>query len=239
MNTFSDGTPISIIFDSGNDTRTYITTKLLKKLNYLKSDGSPQDTLIANNTILDNFQVSSKGVNDVVPVIIKSKLCKLYFKFTSPKLNNDIEYTINAFIKDSTTYDILFGQDTMKKLFDDGYSIKYKLAKSSFTIPNTYITAIHRILSAPININNSVQLKNVYLLLKTYSIDYIDTSLLTNQKINDIIITSQTFFNGQSNFNKKFILFNLDLNNDSDLTNFYDLFKFPIANRLSFSQIMS
>jgi hypothetical protein len=239
MNKFADGSKIDIIFDSGNDSNTYITTRLLKKLNYLRPDDMPQDQLIANNTILNNFFVSSLGVNDANPVLTRSKLCKLYFKFNSPRLDNNLEYTINAFIKDSTAYDILFGQDTMKQLFDDGYSIKYKVPRGSFIVPNDYVTSIRTIITNPININSIQALSNVYYLLNSIKINFIDISLLTNQTINEIIRNSRAYFNTMSKFQKQLLFILLKINDNETLNKLYNTFQIEPADRLTYEQIMA
>ena len=200
-----DPSNFSIIFDTGNDSTTFISTKLLKKINYMPDTPSfrfesapvPYNSLTANNKIIGKFTVASSGINDQNPVISNTYMAKVKFKFIDPKLNMDKEYELFAYIKDSGTFDLLIGHRTLKMLFDDGYSIKYNVPKRTF-IPFDS-TPYNGLLSKDtINIVSNDELNIANNLLGSVQLELINPSLLTQTKINQLITSAKTFFESKT-----------------------------------------
>ncbi len=117
-----------IIFDSGNAGNTLVTTRFLQELGYLNPDNSPKDELI-NVKIFPGFIQSSVGVVAGAQTKQLTNIVKIDYKFVNPKLNMDKVFSIWAFVSDSPIYDILYGQDDMKILYENGYSIKWHHSK--------------------------------------------------------------------------------------------------------------
>jgi len=123
-----DGTTLEIVFDSGNSYRTLVGTRFLQYLGYYDAHGEPKQQY-KNNLIFNKFLKNMTGVTGTTD-IGETDLILLSFKFDDPKLNNDKIYNITCYISDSSTYDILFGQDTIQELYEDGYSLKYHEPKA-------------------------------------------------------------------------------------------------------------
>jgi hypothetical protein len=203
-------TGFDIIFDSGNDAPTMITTRLLQKLKYLNPDESVPASLIAQNIVVTDHMIKCRGIGQTCASVVKSKLCKLFFKFTDSTNTDDNEYNISAFINESNSYDILFGQDAMKKIFENNYCIKYKVKKGSFVYPQQTVTNINTMLTTnPVVITNNdsvVVAKNI--LYGVYT-EYLNFDLLTNAKTTEIINAVRTYYNGLRKPSKRSLLIDL------------------------------
>jgi hypothetical protein len=117
---------LNIIFDSGNDASTFISTKLLKYLGYLDSDNNINKSLL-NKKIFTNFiKPGTLGVGGGETDSEITNLILLEFMFTSNKLNNDKIYKIYCYQSDSAQSDLLIGNDVLSILYEDGYNIKWK-----------------------------------------------------------------------------------------------------------------
>jgi hypothetical protein len=122
-----NGTDLDIIFDTGNDALTQVSSNFLKYLNYYSSKNSINQSL-KNVKIFSNFvNISTAGLNGGKSETIIGNLILLKFKFKDNKLNNDKIYKIFCFENPKLeNIGLLIGQDTLAELFDDGYSIKWK-----------------------------------------------------------------------------------------------------------------
>ena len=168
---------------------------------HFESAPVPYNSLTGNNKIIGKFSTASSGINDQNPVISNTHMAKIKFKFIDPKLDIDKEYELFAYIKDSSTYDLLIGHRTLKMLFDDGYSIKYSVPKRTF-IPFDP-TPFNNLLSKdPILIVSNDELNIANNLLGSVQLELIDQTRLTQIKFTQLITSAKAFFESKSQSDK-------------------------------------
>jgi len=217
-NAFKLDNSYKIIFDTGNNAHTTISTRMLEALNYIPkttlvpdfnierpyTDRSnwpePYNLIPRNNTIINGFVLSDVGVNDNIPVIFKTQIVKLKFKFISsrldmsPNANSEVEYDMHAYVKKSSGYDLLIGHNTLKKLFDNGYAIKYKVPKGTFRADD--LTIYEQFLKKnPIDVVSKEELKLAIDILGSISLLDISPILITSDNINSIKNSAKRYFN--------------------------------------------
>jgi hypothetical protein len=255
-----DITGFKVVFDSGNDANTMITTRFLKKLKYINQNDTIPDAIIDQNIIVNDFMNSCRGVGQQCSSTVKSKLCKIFFKFTNPTNNDDNEYNISAFINESNSYDILFGQDAMRKIFENNYCIKYQLKRGSFVYPQQIVTDINTMLNAnPVVIANEMSVNIAKKILYGSYTEYLNLELLTNAKITEIINAVRLYYNGLSKRARQYLLFilryvNPNINeltgvatilpqdvpeSQKGLDEFYNTFNIDVANRTNVMDLFS
>ncbi len=119
-----NGNNFKLIFDSGNSGGTLVSPKFLKFLGILDSSGNINPEYSSN--VIKNFiRPKSHGIHGSSSTR-QTNIFNLKFKFTDSKTFNDKIYDIYCYQEiDFPYFDVLFGQETMAALYDDGYSIKW------------------------------------------------------------------------------------------------------------------
>jgi hypothetical protein len=137
-----------IKFDTGNSSVTIISHKLLRYLGYYDAANNP-DPALENTRIFSNFiRPSAVGAHGGFALAANSNLILIQFRFVDNKLNNDKTYNLYCYPENNPGWDILFGQQTLHELFEDGYSIKYSDIKFDGEREMNKIKDLYKILNS-------------------------------------------------------------------------------------------
>ena len=163
-----NGNDFKIIFDTGNSTSTLVSKKFLQFIGIL--DSSDNINPLYSSSVIKNFiKPKSHGIGGT-SASKQTNIFYLQFKFTDSKINNSKIYNIYCFNDDNPTFDVLFGQETMSALYDDGYSIKWHSSVAAKSVR----LGTSNILKKEFYNNLLLKDPKINLILKFHNIDIVD-----------------------------------------------------------------